>query len=61
MRAISAASTAISLPKLPIATPTLAVFRAGASFTPSPIIQTVLCCCSSLLICMTFSSGSSSA
>ena len=42
IKAISAASTAISLPIAPIATLTLAVFNAGASFTPSPIIHTVL-------------------
>ena len=39
-RTISAASTAISLPISPIAIPTFAFLSAGASFTPSPIIQT---------------------
>ena len=39
-RTISAASTAISLPIPPIAIPTFAFLSAGASFTPSPIIQT---------------------
>ena len=38
--AMSAASTAISLPIPPIAIPTSAIFNAGASFTPSPIMQT---------------------
>ena len=37
IRAISAASTAISLPISPMATPTSAIFNAGASLTPSPI------------------------
>ena len=38
--AISAASIAISLPIPPIAMPTVALLSAGASLTPSPIIQT---------------------
>ena len=38
--AISAASTAISLPTPPIAMPTSAFLSVGASFTPSPIMQT---------------------
>lgn len=38
--AMSAASTAISLPMPPIAIPTFAVFKAGASLMPSPIMQT---------------------
>ena len=38
--AISAASTAISLPTPPMAMPTSAFVSAGASFTPSPIMQT---------------------
>lgn len=38
--AISAASTAMSLPTPPMAIPTSARFRAGASLTPSPIMQT---------------------
>lgn len=39
--AISAASTAMSLPTPPIAMPTSAALSAGASFTPSPIMQTL--------------------
>ena len=39
-RAMSAASTAMSLPMPPMATPTKAFFRAGASLMPSPIMQT---------------------
>ena len=42
-RAMSAASTAISLPTPPIAMPTSAAFKAGASLIPSPIIQTASC------------------
>ena len=41
IRAISAASMAISLPILPIAALTSAVLSAGASLIPSPIIQTL--------------------
>ena len=37
----SAVSTAISLPKPPIAIPTFAFLRDGASFIPSPIIATL--------------------
>ncbi|OQC68305.1 MAG: hypothetical protein BWX47_01890 [candidate division Hyd24-12 bacterium ADurb.Bin004] len=36
-----AASRATSVPRAPIATPMSAAFRAGASFTPSPVIATV--------------------
>ena len=39
-RAMSAASTAMSLPTPPMAMPTWARFRAGASLIPSPIMQT---------------------
>ena len=39
--AISAPSTAMSLPTPPIAMPTSAALSAGASFTPSPIMQTL--------------------
>mmetsp|Transcript_20664 Transcript_20664/g.58841 ORF Transcript_20664/g.58841 Transcript_20664/m.58841 type:complete len:268 (+) Transcript_20664:73-876(+) len=37
-RIISDASRATSVPSLPMATPMLAAFKAGASFTPSPVI-----------------------
>mmetsp|Transcript_11108 Transcript_11108/g.34197 ORF Transcript_11108/g.34197 Transcript_11108/m.34197 type:complete len:207 (-) Transcript_11108:945-1565(-) len=36
----SAASFATSVPATPMATPTSAAFRAGASFTPSPVMAT---------------------
>ena len=39
-RAMSAASTAMSLPTPPIAMPTVAHLSAGASFIPSPIMHT---------------------
>ena len=37
---MAAASLAASVPFLPMATPTSARFRAGASFTPSPVMAT---------------------
>ena len=40
----SAASFAASLPFFPIAMPASARFRAGASFTPSPVMATVIPC-----------------
>ena len=40
-RTISAAFFATSVPVIPIAIPTSAVFKEGASFTPSPVIATV--------------------
>ena len=36
----AAASLLTSVPEMPIAMPTSAFFRAGASFTPSPVIAT---------------------
>ena len=39
---IAAASFATSVPVIPIATPTSACLSAGASFTPSPVIATIL-------------------
>ena len=39
---MSAASLETSVPVMPIATPMSAVFRAGASLTPSPVIATVI-------------------
>ena len=38
---MSAASLETSVPVIPIATPMSAVFKRGASFTPSPVIATV--------------------
>ncbi|ODV89066.1 hypothetical protein CANCADRAFT_28100, partial [Tortispora caseinolytica NRRL Y-17796] len=40
VRIISLASFATSVPLLPMAIPISASFRAGASFTPSPVIPT---------------------
>ncbi len=40
MRIIAAADFATSVPVMPIATPMSACLRAGASFTPSPVIAT---------------------
>ena len=40
MRIMSAASLLTSLPEMPMASPVLAFFRAGASFTPSPVTAT---------------------
>ena len=56
--AMSAASIATSLPTDPIATLTSAVLSAGASFTPSPIIQTFLPSLLSFSIQSSFSWGS---
>ena len=38
---MSAASFDTSVPVMPIATPMSAVFSAGASFTPSPVMATM--------------------
>ena len=40
-RTMSAASLATSVPAIPMATPMSALFKAGASLTPSPVIATV--------------------
>ena len=39
---IAEASFETSVPVIPMATPMSAFFRAGASFTPSPVIATIL-------------------
>ena len=44
-RIMSAASRATCVPRRPMATPISAFFRAGASFTPSPVMATILPCC----------------
>ena len=41
-RIIEAASLDTSVPVIPMATPISACFKAGASFTPSPVIDTIL-------------------
>ena len=56
-KTISAASTAISLPTPPIAIPTSAFFKAGASLIPSPIIHTLNSFSWYLLIQFNLSSG----
>ena len=57
MRATSAVSSATSVPAAPMATPTLAAARAGASLTPSPTISTGPYFCASSTIRSTFCSG----
>ena len=50
---MAAASLETSVPVIPIATPISAFFSAGASFTPSPVIDTILpflCHASTILI-----------
>src|SRR6476469_4709335 len=42
VRTISAASLETSVPLIPIATPTSACLSAGASLTPSPVMDTTL-------------------
>ena len=39
---MAAASFATSVPVIPMATPMSACFNAGASFTPSPVMETIL-------------------
>ena len=41
VRIIAAASLETSVPVIPIATPIFAFFSAGASLTPSPVIETI--------------------
>ena len=45
VRIITAASLDTSVPVMPMATPMSAFLRAGASFTPSPVMATMLLCC----------------
>ncbi|MNT24613.1 hypothetical protein D3C72_1600960 [compost metagenome] len=57
VRITSAASFATSVPTIPIAQPIFAVFKAGLSFTPSPVIATIsLFFCQALTI-LTLCSG----
>ena len=44
-RIMSAASFATSVPVMPMATPMSAALRAGASFTPSPVMATICPSC----------------
>ena len=56
-RTMSAASTAISLPTPPMAMPTKALFRAGASLMPSPTMQIRTPACWARSIQLSLSSG----
>ena len=60
IRTMSALSRATSVPE-PIATPTLAAVRAGASLMPSPTIATVRPPASRVRTCSALSDGSTSA
>ncbi len=44
MTMMSEASLVTAVPVFPIAIPTDASFKAGASLTPSPVIATTFCC-----------------
>ena len=57
VKTISADSFATSVPVIPIATPIFACFNAGASFTPSPVIATILFCTCNALTSLNFCSG----
>ena len=54
---MSAVSLDTSVPVIPIATPISAAFNDGASFTPSPVIDTVLPVSCSALTILTLCSG----
>ena len=57
VRTMSEASLATSVP-LPMATPMSAACRAGASFTPSPVMATISPRCCQASTILTLSSGS---
>ena len=61
VRIITAASLETSVPVMPMATPMSAVFRAGASFTPSPVMATTLPFSLSSRTSRTLSSGATRA
>ena len=61
VRIITAASLETSVPVMPMATPMSAFLRAGASFTPSPVMATMLFCCWSRLTRRILSSGATRA
>ena len=61
VRIISAASLVTSVPVIPIATPMSALVSAGASFTPSPVMATMLPCSLRMLTRRTLSSGATRA
>ena len=56
VKIISAASLDTSVPVIPIAHPISAFFRAGASFTPSPVIAHIafLFCLASTILTLSF-------
>ena len=56
-RTMSEASLATSVPVIPIDTPILACLRAGASFTPSPVIATISPFFCHAVTILTFCSG----
>jgi hypothetical protein len=55
-RTMTEASLATSVPAMPIAIPMWACFKAGASFTPSPVIATIrsssISLCTNCLLCV---------
>jgi hypothetical protein len=57
VRIITAASLVTSVPVMPIAIPMSALFSAGASFTPSPVMATIWPRCLSMSTKRTLSSG----
>src|SRR5690554_5818032 len=54
---ISLAPFETSVPVIPIATPISAFFKDGASFTPSPVIDTILSCALKAFTIFTLCSG----
>ena len=54
---MSAACLAYSVPAIPIANPTFAFFKAGASFVPSPVTATIWPICLSPVTIVYLSSG----
>ena len=58
---ISLASLLTSVPVIPIATPISACFKAGASFTPSPVMATSSPCCCKALTMRNLCSGATRA
>ena len=60
-KTISEAFLDTSVPVIPIPTPISAVFKAGASLTPSPVIATILPCACHALTIRTLCSGATRA
>ena len=57
VRIMDAASLETSVPMIPMATPMSAFFKAGASFTPSPVMATISPFCCSPFTIRTFWAG----